>query len=120
MGSGNKKNKEKKRRTRQARAGLEISVSRCHKAIASKWRGKVSSEAGVILAAFLQYVDTQIITSAAASASKMTTPNGEKARHRHRITGSDVQVARTENTWLRRDLVKGRVIGTAPPKKSVD
>jgi histone H3/H4 len=101
-----KNDKDKRRRTKQERAGLQISVSRCRRVIERKWPGNISGEASVVLAAFLQYVNEQLIKDAAASASE----ESKTAR----ITSAHVERALTKNGWLRKKLIRGRVLGTAP------
>lgn len=103
--------KKQKRKTQQARAGLEISVPRCRRAIGGRWKGKVSAESAVALAATLQYIHTLIITGAAESAAQGISADANTQR---RISSADVQAGVFRNPWLRRDLVKGRVIGAAP------
>lgn len=108
--------KKQKRKTQQARAGLEISVPRCRRAIGGRWKGKVSADAAVALAATLQYIYTLIVTGAAESAAQgVAVDAGGKQR---RISSADVQSGVFRNAWLRRDLVKGRVIGAAPATAS--
>ena len=102
----NKTDKDKRRRSKQERAGLQISVSRCRRVIERKWPGNISSEASVVLAAFLQYVNQQLIKDAAASA----TSESQTAR----ITSAHVERALTKNGWMRKKLIRGRVLGTAP------
>jgi transcriptional regulator of acetoin/glycerol metabolism len=104
--TGKKTEKDKKRRTKQERAGLQISVSRCRRMIERKWPGHIANDSSVVLAAFLQFIDTRIITDAAAvaTAESQTT----------RITSAHVQAALTKNAWLGKHLIRGRVLGTAP------
>ncbi len=103
--------KKKKRKTQQARAGLEISVARCRRSIVQRWKGNVSAESAVAMAAMLQFIHTLIITGAAESASKGLAAGTDGQR---RISSGDVQTGVSNNAWLRRDLIKGRVIGAAP------
>ncbi len=105
--------KKQKRKSQQARAGLEISVPRCRRAIGGRWKGKVSADSAVALAATLQFIHTLIITGAAESAAQGIATDAENV-HQRRISSADVQAGVFRNTWLRRDLVKGRVIGAAP------
>ena len=111
-GSAEQDAKKKKRKTQQARAGLEISVARCRRSIVQRWKGNVSAESAVALAAALQFIHTLIITGAAESASKGLAAAGESGQRR--ISSADVQAGVSANPWLRRDLIKGRVIGAAP------
>lgn len=114
-GSGKQRERQEKRgkrQTQQERAGLHVSVSRCRRRIARKWKGNISADAAVILAAFLEYIDTTLITAAAAAAQA----DGATAR----ITSAHVQMALTSTEWLRdRRLVRGRVLGAAPMTMNV-
>lgn len=99
--------KNAKRRTNQDRAGLHVSVSRCKRIIHRQWKGKVSTEAAVTLAAFLQYTCQQIFTGAAATASEESPKS--------RITSAHVQAGLAKNRWLSKSkIIQGRVLGAAP------
>lgn len=103
--------KKQKRKTKQSRAGIEISVSRCRRIIGERWKGKVSAEAAVALAAFLQFGCMEIMTGAEESAESGIAEGVDSHR---RISSGDVSVALAKHEWLRRELIKGRVIGAAP------
>lgn len=107
--------KREKRKTRQAKAGLVFGVNKAHKLIASKWRGKVSTDAAVTLAATLQHIGTRLLTDAGAAADIGIAPvkDGETQPHR-KVTSAYLQIALTKNAWLSPYIAKGRVVGSAP------
>ena len=101
--------KEDKRTGRQARAGLEISVNRCHTRMRNHWTGTggVSSDAAVIQAAWLQWLSKRLLSGAADAAAVQ----GESTM----INSAHVQSALSANKWLRNNrIVTGRVLGAAP------
>jgi len=85
---------------------LYVSVSRCRRRIKRRWNGLVSKEAPVVLATFIQYLYSKIISDAVSYIPIRTVVS--------RITGTHIQSALTKNSWLSKNkLVQGRVLGTA-------
>lgn len=107
--------KKEKRKTRQAKAGLSFGVNKAHKIIASKRRGKVSTDAAVTLAVLLEFIDRRLLADAAAAADVGIAPakDGETQPHR-KVTSAHLQIALTKNPWLSQYIAKGRVVGSAP------
>ena len=107
--------KKEKRKTRQAKAGLSFGVNKAHKLITSKRRGKVSTDASVTLAVFLEHIERCLLKDAAAAADVGIAPvkEGEKQPHR-KVTSAHLQIALTKNPWLSQYIAKGRVVGSAP------
>ena len=104
--------KEKKSRgKRERRAGLHFSVARCKRRIKRRWPGKVSEEAPVALAAFLQYVHSELLREA----------DETRTRPSQMINASRVQAGLERLAWLRQSgLARGQVAGAAlavPAKK---
>ena len=101
--SAPQKDKAGKRRSRQARAGLEISPARCKRIIAMGWKGgKISTEASVIMAAFLQYLAGALLSSADLWA------DGEH------INAGHLSKALDSMPWIRGSgVVRGNVVGAA-------
>lgn len=122
--------KKAKRQLRQNRAGIHISVRKCEKAIAARWKGQISSEAPVALAALLNHITATLYRDAAVFADKGLTRHEEEEdggeeeskgkNGKHRITGGDIQAALTTNIWLRRNLIKGTVVGAAPVTRQLN
>ena len=110
-----KDGKKEKRKTRQAKAGLSFGVNKAHKLLASKWRGKVSTDASVVLAASLQHLSKRLLKDARAAADVGIAPvkEGEKQTHR-KVNSAFLQIALTKNKWLSQYIAKGRVVGSAP------
>lgn len=88
-----------KKPTRQARSRLHVRVSKCRRRIASAWRGKISPDASVALAVFLQRLHATLLQEAARD-------------HAHLVSPAHVQRAIESNAWLRtQGLLRGAVLG---------
>lgn len=113
--------KKSKRQTRQAKAQLCFSVNKIHKEISAARKGKVSTDAAVAIAAFLEYLVTQIHFDATKAADKgiADVANGEKQPHRI-VTPANIQTGIVANPWTRQFLIKGVVAGSAPISNLVD
>jgi len=95
------------RGSNQKRAGLHFNANRCRKLIQQRFTGKISGEAPVIMAAFLQYITTAIYESA----KKAVLKEGAETR----LKSSHVQMGLMDNPWLAKHrIVSGRVLGAAP------
>jgi len=104
---GKQEAKHIRRKTMQERAGLEISPARCKRIIAQSWRGgKISTEASVVLAAFLQYMTAALLSSA----DQLAGPDNKERS----IGCGHLQAALDSMRWIRTSgIMRGHVVGAA-------
>lgn len=113
--------KKVKCRTRQAKAGLCFSVNKIHRELTTARKGKVSTDAAVAIAAFLEFLVTSIHLEATRAADKgiASVEDGKKQPHRI-VNRANVQTGIAANKWARQFLIKGTVAGSAPISNLVD
>jgi hypothetical protein len=99
--------KKARSKTMQERAGLNFSPNRCHRILATYWRGgKIAREADVVMAALLQHFAEKVLSLADIYAG-----SGDGVRP---ITCSELQRAIATMEWPEKSgLLKVHIMGAA-------